>query len=283
MARMQPSEIVKLVTEYIGISNLSLNDFTHQTLAEFYPKYCGLEYDLRSLRDPPGGKLSLRKKFDHFLNRAPGGEQAKIIRGVLKFLPPNPRAFPTRTKELHDELLRVAKRLDTGSPIPKPRLQQTSDTVKEAIEHAQQLIGTKGAPAAVDRMHTALHGHLKAIADERPVKYEDDAMLSTVFGRLREEHPAFASGNNGEECTLKILRSLSKIMDDLNIVRNQSSYAHANKVMLGSTDGMLAVNTTHTILHYVDGKIRDWQAGGKKASPAKTRSASTRSGTLPTP
>jgi len=44
-------------------------------------------------------------------------------------------------------------------------------------------------------------------------------------------------------------------MDTLNTMRNHSSLAHPNSVLLDDSEALLAINATRTIFHYLDGKL----------------------------
>jgi len=53
----------------------------------------------------------------------------------------------------------------------------------------------------------------------------------------------------------RILNAFSTIMDTLNTMRNHSSLAHPNSVLLDDSEALLAINATRTIFHYLDGKL----------------------------
>ena len=59
----------------------------------------------------------------------------------------------------------------------------------------------------------------------------------------------------GDHEILKVLRSMSGIMDLLNPIRNESSVAHPNKDLLDPPEATLVINTARTILHYLDMKL----------------------------
>ena len=48
---------------------------------------------------------------------------------------------------------------------------------------------------------------------------------------------------------------MGAILDALNPVRNRASVAHPNPSLLEQHEAMLVVNSTRTILHYLDSKL----------------------------
>jgi Abortive infection C-terminus len=52
-----------------------------------------------------------------------------------------------------------------------------------------------------------------------------------------------------------IHRSMSKIVDILDSLRNQNSLAHPNELLLGEAEAMLTINSVRTSLHYLNNKL----------------------------
>lgn len=117
MAGLTNSEIRKIVNRYIGVSNGYLGNFSYRTHTDFYPEYCDLEID------PNQYEGTTRQRFITILENSPPDIQAKIVRGVLQRFPLEAKDKPdTRIKELYDNLLEIARRLEgslisTGSQL----------------------------------------------------------------------------------------------------------------------------------------------------------------------
>lgn len=75
---LSPSEIHRLVNDYIGVHEGYLGDFSYRTHYDFYPYYCDLDIDVASYE--PG---TTREKFIKILEKASAQDQAKIIKGVF--------------------------------------------------------------------------------------------------------------------------------------------------------------------------------------------------------
>jgi len=245
---MTKSEIKRLVNQYIGVSGGYLADFTYRSHADFYPEYCNLDID------PDEYNGTTRSRFEHILSISPPRDQARIIRGILAKYPPD-SSSELRTPTRHSEFLRIAQRLEAASPVEVPIPHITSAVVERAIADAETLINSSGATSGVDRIHTALHGYLRAACDECGIAHSNDATMTSLFKMLRERHPAFGDLGPRSQDIVQILRSMSAVMDALNPIRNSASVAHPNEELLDGPEAMLVINSARTILHYLDAKL----------------------------
>ncbi len=248
MAGMTKFEIKRLVNQYIGVSGGYLGDFSYRSHTDFYPEYCDLDID------PSEYEGTTRARFERILSISHPREQAEIIRGILAKYPPE-AGSDLRTKERHDQFLQLAQRLEAASPVGTPTPIITSAVVERAISDADTLMNSSGATSGVDRIHTALHGYLRAACGDGGIAYAKDASMTALFKLLREQHPAFADLGPRPQDIIQIMRSLSAVMDALNPFRNSASVAHPNAELLESAEAMLVINGARTILHYLDAKL----------------------------
>jgi len=65
----------------------------------------------------------------------------------------------------------------------------TSDVVVRAIDDAETLLQNGGPTSAIDRVHTALHGHLRYLCDEAAISYERTDTMVALLKKLRQAHP----------------------------------------------------------------------------------------------
>jgi hypothetical protein len=250
MSGLTPQEVMIIVNQYIGVSGGYLGDFSYRTHADFYLEYCNLEID------PYQFKGTTRERFITILKNSSPEVQAKIIRGVLKRFPINAENKPTtRTIELYDALLALARRLESASPVASPEPKITSAIVERAINDVETLIQTSGAVSGVDRIHTALHGYLRAVCDRENISYNNDDGMTRLFKILRQQHPALQNLGPRSQDIERILQSFATIMDSLNPIRNTASVAHPNAKLLGIDESMLVINAARTLLHYFDAKF----------------------------
>jgi hypothetical protein len=244
-------EIMRVVNRYIGVADGYLGDFTYRSHREFYPEFCSLDID------PAGSPGTTRERFIQILSEATPRSQARIIRGVLERFPVGGGSAPqTRTKELRSDLEQMAARLEgTAVAATDPRF--TSEVVRLAIADAETLLQTSGATSGVDRIHTALHGHLLAVCEAAGLQHPSGASITQLYKVLRERHSKLSQlGPRALEID-KILKALSVVVDALQPVRNLASVAHPNRDLLDPPEAMLVINAARTILYYLDTKLSD--------------------------
>jgi hypothetical protein len=173
MTRMEQKQ---LVNRYIGVSGGYLGDFSYSTHSDFYPEYCDLDIDPNEIQ------ATTRVRFETILERSPPDVQAKIVRGILKKYPPIP-GHELRTQDRHDEFMRVAQRLESASAVNGPAPVITSAIVEHTIADAETLIKTRGATSGVDRIHTMLHGYMRAVCDHEGIPYAKDDTIGALWPR----------------------------------------------------------------------------------------------------
>lgn len=153
----------------------------------------------------------------------------------------------------------IAAKLDFNegvAEVSSPALVITSDTVEEALRHAQTLIETHGAASGLDRVHTAMHGYLLSVCENANIPVPADGGITELFARLREHHPSLSiTDPEAKARTDQILRGMARVIDALDPLRNRKTLAHPN-TLLDDAEAMLAINLVRTMLHYLDAKLR---------------------------
>lgn len=162
----------------------------------------------------------------------------------------NPELQPLHV--LLQELIKAKGGSEQVVSVAMPDLKITGSTINQAIEDAKTLLDTQGATSALDRIHTVLHGYLKQVCNEINITYPEDATLNQLMNLLKTNHPALATQNDNAD---QILKSMANILDKLNPLRNNSSLAHSNPVLLNSDEAMLVINTVNTLLSYLNSKF----------------------------
>ena len=247
--KLSGPEIYMVVNDYIGVDAGYLCDFSYRSHKEFYPYYCNLDIDPLKLDG------TTRERFIRILHECDEHDQAKILRGVLAKCPPsdhNIRRTPEKAKAIEE----MASRLERGGAVPTAQPRITSEVVQRAIKDAETLITANGATSGVDRVHTALHGYLKAVIDQAGIASGPDPSLTDLFKLLREKHPKFQHRGPRAPDIDQVLRTLAGIVAVLNPVRNRASVAHPNDKLLDEPEAMLVINAVQTILHYIDARLR---------------------------
>lgn len=244
---LTPQEVMKLVNRYIGVNGGYLGDFSYRTHAEFYPEYCDLDIDPNSY---PG---TTRERFIEILSTRPPHDQAKILRGVLERFSDD-ADHPNRS-QLRPQLEGWISRLEGAPAVSLKTPNQTRAVVVRALADADELIRTNGATSAVDRIHTALHGHVLALCEAAGLDVDRETTMNRALKILRQSQPALAANGPRAEDITRILGALATVLDSLNPIRNNASVAHPNTELLDNAEAHLVVNAARTVFAFLDAKL----------------------------
>jgi hypothetical protein len=247
MGGLKQSEVHWVVNSYIGVADGYLGDFSYRTHREFYPAYCDLNINPGTV---PG---TTRERFLRILGSADSRSQAAILRGVAKKYPTGSAVF--RTAAAGYELSKLISRCAGDAAVEATDLKITSDLVQRALSDAAALMTSSGPTSAIDRVHTALHGYLKAACSTASIQLPPDASMTELFKLLRQGHPRLRDLGEHDESIVKVLRALTSIMDAMNPARNRGSLAHPNDQLLDEQGAILFINAARTVLQYLDARL----------------------------
>lgn len=255
-SNLSNQEIMILVNRYIGVNSGYLGNFSYRTHKDFYPEYCGLDIDPNEIEG------TTRERFIEIISNQKPKDQAAIIRGVIERFPIGEEESPkTRTNDLKQRFLKIADRLDSTVIETDLSLADAYTAVRKSLDDAEVLLKESDASSCVDRIFTALHGFLEAICVDANIQILKNESIIKLFNKIRDEHPAFISfGSTRRSDIIKIMRSLSAIVDTLQPIRNNASLAHPNKILLDPPEAILIINTTKSIIIYLDNKITRWKS-----------------------
>lgn len=146
---------------------------------------------------------------------------------------------------------------DEISNVSAPNPSVRSEALNRALSDAEKLIETNGAVSALDRAHTLLQAYLQLVCKEANIVFDPDAPVTALFQLIREKHPKLQLT---EPQALKrmtdINRGMARIIDAMSPLRNQSSLAHPNEMLLGEPEAMFVINCVRTMLQYLNSKLR---------------------------
>ncbi len=258
---LKQGQIIRLVNDYIGVQGGYLGDFSYRTHEDFYPCYCELDIN------PNDYEGTTRQRFIAILSKASPQHQAKIIHGVFKKYPCDPATEQDqKRKAIYLELSELAGRLEKSEISVKTHNFSDKAIVFHALQDAEVLLRERGAKSALDRVHTAIHGYLKAQCEQNNIQISRDANIIECFKALRSSHHAFQSLGAHEQEVKKMLNGLSSVLDALNNLRNRASLAHPNENVLDEAESHLMINSAKTILRYISDRI-DAQQVNLKTEP----------------
>jgi AbiJ N-terminal domain 5/Abortive infection C-terminus len=139
-------------------------------------------------------------------------------------------------------------------PPVKVSLPSAAEVVQRALSDADSLLHSSGPTSALDRLHTALHGYLRAVCADGQVDLPQDASITAAFKALRTGHPALKDLGYQDGELGRIIGAFSTVVDAVNTIRNRASVAHPNEVLLGEDEAHLVVNAVRTLFHYLNKK-----------------------------
>jgi hypothetical protein len=190
---------------------------------------------------------------------------ACVFRALRYFAEHNPAAIETLLKRKQirfaleneaPELLLELGLLESHVPAMASGTITASQVVERALADADHLLAKSGPVSCVDRLHTALHGYLRDLCQGAGIEAADDATLTHLFKILRAQHPKLQHLGSHDNHIVRVLNSMSSVVDALNTLRNHASVAHPNENLLDDAEAMLMVNITRTLFHYLNSKLR---------------------------
>lgn len=246
-------DILSLVYDYLGVEGGYLRGFSYRSHEEFYPRYCGVRFDVAKARQSHG---TTKDTFVALLREADPRIQASIVEGTFAAFPlttlPEDRREKAQTTQ--DRLVRAVARL-RGQAVQVDDLAHSNETVGKALADADLLIREQGNTSGVDRVHTALHGYLRALCAKHGLTPTADDDIAKLLRQLRQGVPAFSPGRIKQEEIGRLHGGLGTIVDALNPLRNGASLAHPNELLLDVAEAALAIDAARTILNYVNRKL----------------------------
>jgi hypothetical protein len=153
-----------------------------------------------------------------------------------------------------EEVRVLISRLE-GLPVPQSSPANASQAVQNALADAETLLQTRGAPRAVDRVHTALHGYLRNLCDQAGITFAEADSVQRLLKLLTREHPTLQREPDVADFIAGILAPLGTAIDRINDARNTKSLAHPNEDLLSEPEAMLVINVVRTLLHYLEAKL----------------------------
>ena len=114
---------------------------------------------LRSLswKDPDYGS-NIFEVLDHF--------SENDIQALVTLIQ-HPKIRPCLERTQPEKLIEIGYQAGHVPPV-KPHV-SASEAVRRALADADNLLATSGAPSVIDRLHTAMHGYLKAACQEKGI------------------------------------------------------------------------------------------------------------------
>lgn len=127
-----------------------------------------------------------------------------------------------------------------------------TEVIAKAISDAELLMEQGKYDSAFDRVHTAFHGYLRKVLENKQVAYEESDTLSQLYSKLHMEFSANIGSTEIAELIKKSLRSASGIISAINEMRNRHSLVHPNDDLLQKREAELAIKLIKDLSDYIN-------------------------------
>lgn len=127
-----------------------------------------------------------------------------------------------------------------------------TEVVSKAISDAELFMSQGKYDSAFDRIHTAIHGYLRKVLDNKSVTYEESDTLSQLYSKLHTKISSEIGDVEIADLVKTILRSASGIIAAINDLRNRHSLSHPNEILLQKREAEFAISLTKTVTDYLN-------------------------------
>lgn len=146
---------------------------------------------------------------------------------------------------------------DEDAPVlvETPILPTSAEKVNEALADAEELLRSRSASSAIDRLHTAFHGYLQEQCQGSGIEFKADDSITALYKKLRENHKTLKEEITKHDEIKRICNALAAIIDSLNPIRNRLSRAHPNESIISEDEAFLVINIIRSLFHYLNAKL----------------------------
>lgn len=130
-----------------------------------------------------------------------------------------------------------------------------TDVIGKAISDAELLMRQGKYDSAFDRVHTAFHGYLRKILDNKHVTYDESETLSQLYTKLHKKISSTMGSSEIAELMKKSLRSASGMISAINEKRNRHSLSHPNDNLLQNREAELTIKLVKDLSDYINSII----------------------------
>ena len=130
-----------------------------------------------------------------------------------------------------------------------------TEVISKAINDAELLMEQGKYDSAFDRIHTAYHGYLRKVLDNKGLCYEESDTLSQLYTKLHTKISSNISSSEIAELIRTSLRSGSGIIAAINEMRNKHSLSHPNDDLLQKREAQFAIKLVRDISDYINSII----------------------------
>lgn len=106
--------------------------------------------------------------------------------------------------------------------------------------------------SAFDRIHTAFHGYLRKILDNRNVPYEESDTLNQSYNKLHSDICSKITPSPMANLIKTPLRSSSGIVSSMNDMCNRHSLSHPNAALISNREAKFVIQLAKIMSNYIN-------------------------------
>lgn len=127
-----------------------------------------------------------------------------------------------------------------------------TQVIDRAISDAELLMQQGRYDSAFDRVHTAFHGYLRKILDNRGIAYEESDTLNQLYNKLHSDICNNITPGPMADLIKTTLRSGSGIISSINDIRNRHSLSHPNNDLLTNREAKFVIKLIRDMASYIN-------------------------------
>jgi hypothetical protein len=247
-----------------GMSSGYVLDFSNRTFDEFVIDSTGLSIMEEKYNQASGSKAN---RLRAFWSLEPNHVAAKLLQDLLQCVSLDGAA--PEFEKAYADCSRAVLRLSNGNALQEigeitPNSSEKefavlARAVRESIERNEPEVG-------LDRLHTFTVKYLRVLCNERGISTDREKPLHSLAG---EYVKALKEGGHLESLmTERILKASISTLDAFNMVRNEQSLAHDNR-MLNYDEALLIYSHVASAIRFIEALERRIAAAKpKQAAPS---------------
>lgn len=134
-------------------------------------------------------------------------------------------------------------------------LSKINNMVNETIEDADNSMVQGAYDHAFDRVHTAIHAYFRSLLENFNVEFNRGDNILKLYKVIQREILNRTDDSSSKKRIEQILRSANGIIQALNEIRNNNSFAHPNDQIISKDEAKLALGIAKSLVDYLQGVI----------------------------
>lgn len=151
---------------------------------------------------------------------------------------------------LYEEIKSIIEN-DTQRIVTQPDLKLSNETVYSALDDAERTVNEGKPQNAVDRVHTAVQGHLRHICKEQDISHVEKDTIAGLSSKLRQHYKDSKDVSNNDPI-IQVLNGITSIFEGMNTLRNRASLSHSENKLLDKHEALLVINISRSLMAYLD-------------------------------